>query len=393
MGVIDRNAVSVLKTTLKQTFDIGDSQYSLLVTAFMVPYAIFYLLTGRIVDRFGTRWPLTIFVLIWSGATLGAGLSNSLNEMIFWRAVLGAAEAGLLPATIYALVVWFPRDRLATVYAIKNPVQAMGAILSPPLIAGLAIHFGWRAGFIVPGVIGFAFAVLWFFADRNPPVYDSAPAAPEATNKPGLLNIMRNPMIWGVLLARVVSDPVWFFFQYWQAGYVQEELGWSLADVGRYLWIPPMLNVLMTFGSAAVSDRLIGRGWLPARSRIRVMQATAILGPLILIIPFVDNKAIVLALLSTTYFMAFTWLAMSNILMADMFPRNQVGTAVGVISCIGTVGAAAFNAAAGPAIEAFGYLPVFACLAVLHPIAVLVMQAFYGKRYLAGPAPGAANAT
>lgn len=384
LGMIDRNAVSVLKTTLKEAFQIGDSEYSLLVTAFMVPYAIFYLICGRIVDRFGTRWPLTIFVLVWSGATVGAGLSNSLSEMIVWRAVLGAAEAGLLPATIYALVVWFPRDRLATIYAIKNPVQALGAIISPPLIAGLAINYGWRAGFIVPGAVGFLFAVLWFFTDRNPPRYDGAPPAPVETSKPGLINMLRNPLIWGVLLARVISDPVWFFFQYWQAGYLQEQLGLSLADVGRLLWIPPMLNVLLTFGTAAVSDRLIGRGWIAPRSRIRIMQSVAVLAPLILVIPLVDSIPAVIALLATTYFMSFTWLAMSNILMADLFPKNQVGTAIGLISCVGTIGAAVFNAGVGSIIEAVGYVPVFVFLAVLHPIAVVVMQAFYGRRFLAG---------
>lgn len=388
LGIIDRNAVSVLKTTLKEVFQIGDAQYSLLVTAFMIPYAVFYLICGRIVDRWGSRWPLTIFVLIWSGATIMAGLADNFGMMVFWRAVLGAAEAGLLPATIYALVVWFPRDRLATVYAIKNPVQTLGAILAPPVIAGLAIHYGWRAGFIVPGAIGIVFGILWWLADRNPPTYAKGPAAPEETRKPGLLSMARNPLIWGVLVVRIVSDPVWFFFQYWQAGYLQEQMGLSLADVGRLLWIPPLLSVTLTFVTAYISDRLIARGWTPPRSRMRIMQATALLGPLILIIPFTDNLAVVMVILATTYFMAFTWLAMSNILMADMFPKNQVGTAVGVISFVGTTGAAIFNAGVGSVIEAVGYLPVFVTLALLHPIAVLVLQLFYGKRYLKPVAAG-----
>jgi len=384
LGIIDRNAVSVLKTTLKGVFDIGDAQYSLLVTAFMIPYAIFYLVCGRIVDRWGSRWPLTIFVLIWSGATIGAGLADTFGVLVFWRVVLGAAEAGLLPATIYALVVWFPRDRLATVYAIKNPVQTLGAILAPPVIAGLAIHYGWRAGFIVPGAIGIVFALLWAMADRNPPTYADAPAAPEQTSKPGLLNMARNPLIWGVLLARVVSDPVWFFFQYWQAGYLQEQMGLSLADVGRLLWIPPLLSVILTFVTAFVSDRLIAGGWTAPRSRIRIMQGVTVLAPLILVIPFTRSVPLVILILATTYFLAFTWLALSNILMADLFPKNQVGTAIGVISCVGTVGAAIFNAGVGSVIEAVGYLPVFIALALVHPVALVIMQAFYGKRYLRG---------
>jgi len=283
-------------------------------------------------------------------------------------------------------VVWFPRDRLATVYAIKNPVQTLGAILAPPLIAGLAIHYGWRAGFIVPGVIGIVFALLWALADRNPPTYPDSPAVPDETSKPGLWNMARNPLIWGVLLARVISDPVWFFFQYWQAGYLQEQMGLSLGDVGRLLWIPPLLSVILTFVTAFVSDRLIARGWTAPRSRIRIMQAVTILSPLILVIPFTTSVPVVILILATTYFMAFTWLAMSNILMADLFPKNQVGTAIGVISCVGTIGAAIFNAGVGTVIEAVGYLPVFVTLALVHPIAVVVMQAFYRRRFLHVPA-------
>lgn len=384
LGMIDRNAVSVLKTTLKSEFGIGDADYSLLVTAFMVPYAIFYILCGRIVDRYGSRGPLTIFVLIWSGATVAAGFAGSFAELVFWRAVLGAAEAGLLPATIYALVNWFPRDRLATVYAIKNPLQTMGAVLSPPLIAGLALAYGWRAGFIVPGIIGLVFAVLWWFADRNPPTYAGASEtnAPEPQLKAGLIALLRNPLLWGVLLARVVSDPVWFFFQYWQAGYLQEQMGLTLADIGRLLWIPPLLSVLLTFVTAAVSDRLIARGWAPARSRIRIMQAVTVFAPLIAVIPFIDNVALVIVIFATTYFMAFTWLAMSNILMADLFPKNQVGSAIGLISCVGTIGAAVFNGVVGSVIERVGYMPVFIALALVHPIALVIMQKFYGERFL-----------
>ena len=126
LGMIDRNTVSILKTQLKAVFDVGDAEYGLLVTAFMVPYALCYVLCGMLVDRIGTRWGLTLFVSVWSGATVMAGLSSSFEELVFWRVVLGAAEAGLLPTTIVALVNWFPRDKLATAYAVRRPSSRSG---------------------------------------------------------------------------------------------------------------------------------------------------------------------------------------------------------------------------------------------------------------------------
>lgn len=385
LGMIDRNAVSVLKTTLKQVLSINDSEYSILVTAFMVPFATFYIICGRLVDRYGSRVTLTIFVSIWSLATVATGLSDSLWEMAFWRAVLGAAEAGLLPASIYALVVWFPRDLLATVYAIKNPLQALGPILTPPVVAGLTLAFGWRYAFIVPGVLGLVFAVLWWFSDRNPPSY-AAQNVPPPSPRLSLLQLLGTRLLLGIMLARLVSDSLWFFLQYWQAGYLQEVMGLDLAAIGRLLWIPPAVNCLFMIFTATLSDRLIARGWSAPRSRLWVMQLTIVLAPCVAIVPFVSSVPVVLALLTAGYCLAFTWLYLSNIFIANLFPKEQVGSAIGLVNCVGTVGAAAVNAAVGPLIETVGYLPLFIGCALLHPIALIILRWFYRDFFRPQPA-------
>ncbi len=372
LGMIDRNAVAVLKTTIKGHFQLTDSDYSLLVTAFMVPYAIFYIICGRIVDRYGTRGPFTLFVATWSIATLGCGLATSFQQLVFWRVVLGAAEAGLLPVTIVALVNWFPKDRIAFAYAVKTPFQSLGAILSPPVVAFLALAYGWRAGFIVPGTVGLIFALLWFIFDRNPPYKDA-----EKPKRASLASVFRSRTLWGIMLVRLVTDPVWFFFQYWQAGYMQERLGASLADVGQLLWLPPVVTSIATFATAGMTERLARKGWNPAGARMRVMQATALLAPLIATLPFIGGIPWFLFVVTTTYLMGFTWLYLSNILMTDLFPKQTVGTAIGVMSFVGTAGAALFNFAVGPVIDAYGYTPVFITLACLHPIGVLLLQYFY----------------
>lgn len=375
LGVIDRNAVSILKTTLKSEFRVGDVEYGWLVTAFMVPYAIFYVIMGRVVDRWGSRGPLTAFVVVWSTATVASGLAGSFPELVAWRMVLGAAEAGLLPATIYALVCWFPRDRLATVYAIKTPLQSLGPILSAPVIAALALAYGWRSAFLVPGMLGFVFALLWWVSDRHPPAYDE-PAAPR-TGGAGLRDLLAMPQIWGIMIARLITDPVWFFFQYWQAGYLQERLGASLGDVGALLWIPPLATSLLTFATAAASDRLRAAGRGAVASRVRIMQAVAILSIAVLLVPLVSSPTVFVMLSAITYFMSFTWLYLSNVLVADLFPKQLVGSAIGLVNCVGTVGAAIVNAGVGAAIVLFGYPPVFLALGLLVPIGAVWLQIAY----------------
>lgn len=400
LAMIDRNVVSILKTTLKDVYQIGDAQYGLLVTAFMVPYALFYVVCGLLADRIGSRKAFTLFITIWSLATIGAGLATSFSQLVFWRFVLGMAEAGLLPATMIALVAWFPRDRIALAYAVKTPLQSLGPILSPPLIAWLAISYGWRMAFVVPGVAGLLCAVLWWYSDRNSPDFSAKAMAEEKkakmaeigggitataetpARKPvleSLREVLSNRLMLTIMLARLISDPVWFYFQYWQAGYLQEELGLSLADIGRLLWIPPAVCAVLTFATATWSDRLIARKRSPAYARLVVLGSTTVLAPLMLILPFTNSVWLVLAILTTTYFMCFTWLYLTNILTSDLFPKGSTGVAIGLIGTIGTIGAAVFNWGVGYAIEAFGYGPIFIACALLHPIALALLWVRLGK--------------
>lgn len=380
LAMIDRNTVSILKTTLKEVYQVSDSDFGLLVTAFLVPYAIFYIICGRLVDRFGSRVMFTLFVSVWSLSTIAMAFARTWNDLVLLRVVMGAAEAGLLPSTIYAMVRWFPRDKFATVYAIKTPFQSLGAILSPPLIVGLTLWYGWQSAFVVPGVIGLIFAALWWWADRSPPDYPvQADLTPADLDKPTMLGMLATRPIWGLIILRCISDPVWFFFQNWQAGYMQDVLGASLADVGALLWLPPLATAILTFGTAGISDRLIRRGWMPVPSRLRVMQATIIFAPLIAVVPFVHSVSFFLVVVTTSYFMGFTWLYLSNVLCASVFPKSQVGLAVGLVNCAGTVGAAIFNYGVGFSIDAWGYAPVFIVCAMLHPLTAVFVQYFYRK--------------
>ncbi|MES3020275.1 MAG: MFS transporter [Pseudomonadota bacterium] len=377
IGIIDRQSISALKSTLKAEFAMGDPGYALLVSAFLIPYAIFYPICGYLVDRFGTRRTLSGFVIIWSAATLACGAARSLEEMIVYRAIIGAAEAGLLPASLMALVIWFPKAKIATAGSWRSAFQSLGPIICTPLVVFITLTVGWRYAFILPGVIGIVFGVLWFIADRNPPQYSDKAEAP--ASKFRLKDILASKTLWGVLIARVVSDPLWFFLSYWQAGYLQEKMGLSLKDLGYVLWIPPLVaSVLMVF-VGIYSDRLVRKGWSPVRSRIRILQVAAVLAPVIFLVPHTSSLPLVMVLLTGAYFIAYLWLVLSNILITDLFRNRGVGVAIGLVSACGTMAASAFNTFVGASLESLGYVPVFLALACMHPLAALVLQVGYGK--------------
>jgi len=378
IAIIDRQNISALKKTLKGVFSMTDTDYSWVVNAFLIPYAIFYLICGALVDRFGSRRTLTIFVIIWSLATIACGFARTYPELIAYRAIVGAAEAGLLPASLAALVVWFPKSRIATAGSLRSALQSLGPIMATPVVVFITLTYSWHYAFLVPGTIGLAFGIAWYFADRNPPTYaDAAPLKVRVSFR----SILATRAIWGVLIARLVSDPLWFFLQYWQAGYLQEKLGLSLAQVGYVLWIPPLVSSLLMVGIGVFSDRLVRlRGLTGAQSRIRIMQVSATLAPLVVIVPFVRDLTLVMVLLTAAYFMAYLWLVLANILVTDLFREGGAGTALGLVNMCGTIGASAFTAYVGRALDTVGYVPVFILLACMHPIAAVVLHFAYRGR-------------
>ena len=393
IAIIDRQNISALKTTLKTVFALNDTQFGYIVNAFLIPYAIFYLICGHLVDRYGSRRTLSVFVIIWSSATIACGFARSLEELIAYRAIIGAAEAGLLPASLFALVRWFPKGRMGTVGSLRSALQSVGPIICTPIVVYITLAYSWHYAFLVPGVIGIVFGVTWYFADTNPPTYQDRQEAP--ATKPKLRAVFANRALWGILIARLISDPLWFFLSYWQAGYLQEELGLTLKELGMILWIPPLFASLSMIAVGLFSDRLVSRlGLSGAASRIRIMQAAALLAPLVLVIPFVRDLTTVMVLLTTAYFMSYLWLVLANILVTDLFRGQGMGAAVGVVNMCGTIGASIFTSYVGGALDTVGYVPVFIVLACLHPAAAVVLQVAYRQTQLAAdPRPPALATT
>lgn len=121
------------------------------------------------------------------------------------------------------------------------------------------------------------------------------------------------------------------------------------------------------------------------KSRIRIMQAAACLAPLVIVIPYVNDLATVMVLLTTAFFMSYLWLVLANILVTDLFRGQSMGAAVGVVNMCGTIGASIFTANVGGALDSVGYAPVFLVLACLHPIAAIVLQIAYRDSHLRSP--------
>jgi ACS family hexuronate transporter-like MFS transporter len=376
--MMDRQVLSLLKTTLRDEMGLTDVQYGWLITGFMVPYTVMYLFTGGWIDRWGTRVMSLVFIGTMSAATLLNGLARNFEEMFLCRVLLGAAEAGIIPASILFVYTWFPDDRRATAAGIKSPIALLGTMSTPLLVAFLAENFGWRVAFVMPGVIGLFVAAGWWWLDKNPPHYGAPKKA--AAPRVSAFGLLRQRRIWPLLAARILSDPFWFFLLYWHAPFLREKLGVSLGDLGRWVWILPLAGSLANLGAGIFSDRLIARGQPLFKARVLPLLLTAGIAPLAWLLPQTDSIRMAVLLLAGLYVMCYAWTLITNLFVADIVGRENVATGVAVISAMGGATSAAFNLIAGWLVTHAGYTPLFIAGSLLHPLAAIVLWRAYYQR-------------
>lgn len=384
LNYVDRQIVSVLKPTLKAEFAIDDRGYATLLNAFVFCYASAYAVAGWLVDRYGARRMMFGGVLAWSGASLLCGFAQTFGQLAWCRALLGLSEPTTFPSQLRAVTQWFPAALRATANSICAAGSTIGAVIAPPLVAWLALHFSWRAAFVVPSLLGVGLAVAWYVLYRDPPA-DYLASVERETKARGEKaaeaaaftwpQLWRTRSLWGILLSRFISDPVWYFCLFWLPGYLQERSGLTLAQVGMIGWIPFLAADLGGVGSSWASDRLVKRGIAPLRSRKLTLAVAACFAPLCALTPHFSHPASTLAIFSVVGAVCLTWLFNLGVVVAESFPTANVGSVWGIAGACGAAGAMCFNAFVGDAMATFGTVKIFTALALLHPLAALVLCA------------------
>lgn len=371
LNYLDRQTLSILKATLKIELGLTDVHYSWLLTAFMVPYVIFYILSGRLVDRFGTRISMTVFAAVWSIANIFSGLAQNFGQLAASRALLGAAEPGAFPAITRVMMTWFPKERRAFAWSLLSPCMTAGAIMAPPLVAMVTTYWNWHMAFIIPGFAGIVLAAVWWMSDRNPPTFPSE-TEPVAAPPP-MKMILQDQRVWLLLAARAMTDPVWYFHLSWLPGYLQEKLGLTLTQIGWLGPIPSLLGSLAVVAAGWTADRYVRKGISPVRVRVGMFAVMAAIAPIGAFTTFAPNLTLALVMISLVAMVCQIWFFGQSMLVADIFPKNSAASIAGLLGAVGATGGLIINALAGPIIERVGYVPVFVGLACLHPIAAWML--------------------
>ena len=160
INYIDRNSLSVLKTTIERQLNWSEADYGWIAFAFTAAYAAFPSVFGRLIDRYGVKASLAGALVMWSVMSIAHGLVRSVLGFAIVRFLLGAAEAANFPASLQAIAMWFPQKERALATGIFNSGTNVGVMVSFAVV-WLAEMFGWQSAFITIGLIGFGWLAFW----------------------------------------------------------------------------------------------------------------------------------------------------------------------------------------------------------------------------------------
>jgi ACS family hexuronate transporter-like MFS transporter len=389
INYIDRQTLSVLAPYIKEQYEWTNSDFALLIIAFRIAYAIGQTAAGRFLDWVGTRVGLSVTVAFYSLAAMLTSTAVGLKSFCAFRFLLGLGEAANWPGATKAVSEWFPRRESGWAVALFDSGSSIGAAIAPALVLWAYHTFGsWRPAFILTGVLGFGWLLLFRKLYRSPEEHPRISAEErkmilegrgdaEQTQTAGTLSYRRLlsfPQTWGIIIGKTLTDPVWFFITDWFAIYLVSK-GHRLEESLLALWLPFIAADIGNFTGGGISSWLINRGWSVGRARKAVVVVTGI--GMTLLIPTVFSDSFVWLVgcfaISTLSYAALSTMILN--LPADVYPSHSVASVSGMSGTGAGIGTIIATYLIGRVADATSFEPVLITASIVPLIAVVAVLA------------------
>src|SRR5947209_3095049 len=304
VSYVSRMNISIAQQYMTAELGLTDIQLGQVFSAFMWGYALFQVPAGIWGDRRGPRFVLSASALSWGIATVLTGLvpgqlvkgaTAALVSLLVIRFLLGVGEAATYPVAARTVSNWIPIREHAFSNAIVIAGATAGSAFTPPLVANLMKHLGWRESFYLTSLLSFAIALIWWWKARDKPEQHTGVSAHElalimagrpagaAAHAPSWQTLLKTRNVLFLCLSYFFDSYVMFIFVFWLFKYLVEVCKFSVVGGGWATSLPFVTASVMVPLLGYASDRLSARfGTLPGR-RVIAMSCLAGAGLLLFI--------------------------------------------------------------------------------------------------------------
>lgn len=375
INYLDRQVLSLLKSTLEKEFNWTNSDYANIASMFQFVYAISMLFAGRIIDKMGTKRGYAWAIVIWSlgaiihafavpvgtavAAVLGwvgiASVSVSIAGFMLSRAILGFGEAGNFPAAIKATAEYFPRKERSFATGIFNSGANIGAVLAPLSVPWIAKNWGWESAFIIIGAVGFIWLFFWLVFYEAPTkqkrlstaelTFINSDKVEESENEKSddrvsWAKLLGYKQTWSFAIGKFMTDGVWWFYLFWLPGYLKDQYGMEGTAVTLPLAVLYSMTMVGSVGGGWFPTYFMNKGYKAYDARMKAMLLIAVIPLVVLAAQPLGGYSfwvpVLLIGIGTSAHQA--WSANIFTTVSDMFPRKTVGSVVGIGGMAGGLG-------------------------------------------------------
>jgi ACS family hexuronate transporter-like MFS transporter len=411
INYIDRQVIGLLKGTLQEQFKFSEIDYAAIVFSFQLAYAVGLLLAGRVMDKLGTRKGFAVALVVWSIAAMAHAAANwfpglqvptvlinppsivlltgAAAGFALARFVLGLGEAGNFPAAIKTVAEWFPKKERALATGIFNSGSNVGAILAPLLVAWITLQWGWQWAFVATGAIGFLWLFFWLPLYRSPESHPRLSRAelnyirsdpPEPATPIPWMKLFPHRQTWAFAIGKFMTDPIWWLYLFWIPDFLKRNHGLDLGSSRLPIIVIYLVADIGSIGGGWLSSTLLKRGWAPNRARKTAMLVCALAVVPIVFAAQVKSLWLAVGLVSLAAAAHQGWSANIFTLTSDMFPKQAVGSVVGIGGMAGAIGGMLIALVVGEILETTGsYVPIFIIAGVTYLLALLIIHLLVPK--------------
>lgn len=394
LNYIDRNTLAILAPTIQKELHWTDNDYANITALFVLSYTIMYAISGRIIDRIGTRKGLAWSVGTWSLVSVLHAFANSVGQFSIARFFLGITESANFPAGVKSITEWFPVKERALAVGLFSAGSAIGATIAVPLVTFIALAWGWRMSFVVTGALGFIWLLVWlkyyYLPGQNTRISEEERALilkdeiamgidQTLPSSVSIKTILTKKESWGCFSGRIFIDPVVYFFIFWIPKYLHDVQGLSLAEIGITAWLPYAAMGVGTILGGYIPKLLIERkNWSLNKSRKTVMLIASLAIPVFCFALTLSVSAVSAILLISGIMLSHgLW---SNItLPTEVYTKNVQATVTGIGGTLGGLMSVLSQKLIGITVGNHSYLPIFIFIGSAYLVAFLFVHLLIGK--------------
>ncbi|PGH38145.1 MAG: MFS transporter, partial [Candidatus Nephrothrix sp. EaCA] len=368
LSFLDRQVLSIAIIKIQKEFDFTDVEYGWVNTSFLLSYALMFTLGGWLIDRVGAKKGLAAAVGVWSAANALHGVMTGLPQLLMFRFFLGMGEGACFPGVAKTVYDWFDKKERALANGIAIGGSAIGAVIAPPLTIWISEYYGWRAGFVIPGLVGISWVVIWLLIPWKKSLSYTAGLNPVKEFIP-LLSLLKFRQTQVFIWMRFLLDPVMYFMMFWIPKYLSEVRHVPYKEIGHLFWVPFLALGISNILGGFISDLLVKSGYSINKARKTVMGMAAAITLAVPFTEYVSSVYLAVGFMALYMFAHGLWITNYITAISDVFGTKATSTVVGLSGTAGAISSILLNPLIGKIVQGYSYKPMWIASGLLYPVA------------------------